>query len=100
MGIGALTTLALQLLRKRFLWMTLHPAAYALTGSTWTLSWLWFSIFLSWLSKWIIIKHGGIKGYRSAMPFFMGLLLGDYIIGGGWIILRWLTGIQTYVFWR
>lgn len=100
MGIGALATLALQLLRKRFLWMTLHPAAYALTGSTWTLSWLWFSIFLSWLSKWIIIKHGGIKGYRSAMPFFMGLLLGDYLIGGGWIILRWLTGIQTYVFWR
>jgi len=100
MGVGAMVTLILQLLRQRFLWLSLHPAAYALTGSTWTLSWLWFSIFLSWLGKWVIIKHNGIKGYRSALPFFMGLLLGDYLVGGSWIILRWLTGIQTYVFWR
>ena len=100
MGIGAAVTLTLHLLRSRFLWLSLHPAAYALTGSTWTMSWLWFSIFLSWLSKWAIIKHGGIRGYRSALPFFMGLLLGDYLIGGSWIMLRWLTGIQTYVFWR
>jgi hypothetical protein len=100
MGVGAVIALILQMLRRRFMWMTLHPAAYALTGSTWTLSWLWFSIFLSWLSKRVIVKHGGIKGYRSALPFFMGLLLGDYLIGGSWIIVRWITGMQTYVFWR
>lgn len=100
MGVGAMVTLGLQLLRKRFLWISLHPAAFALTGSTWTLSWIWFSIFLSWLSKWVVIKHSGIRGYRSALPFFLGLLLGDYFIGGSWIVLRWLTGIQTYVFWR
>ena len=100
MGVGAMVTLALQVLRKRFLWLALHPAAYALTGSTWTLSWLWFSIFLSWLSKRLIIRHGGIRGYRFALPFFMGLLLGDYVIGGSWIVLRWITGLQTYVFWR
>lgn len=100
MGIGAFVTLVLHILRIRFLWITLHPAAYALTGSTWTLSWLWFSIFLSWLCKRLIIRHGGIKGYRVALPFFMGLLFGDYIIGGFWIVIRLITGIQTYVFWR
>jgi hypothetical protein len=100
MGVGAMIVFILQILRKRFLWITLHPAAYALTGSTWTLSWLWFSIFLSWLIKRLIIKHGGFRGYRSALPFFMGLLLGDYLIGGIWIVIRLLTGIQTYVFWR
>ncbi|MGB9596377.1 MAG: DUF6785 family protein, partial [Candidatus Poribacteria bacterium] len=100
MGIGAFITLILHILRTRFLWITLHPAAYALTGSTWTLSWLWFSIFKSWLIKSLIIRHYGIKGYRVALPFFMGLLFGDYIIGGFWIVIRLLTGIQTYVFWR
>ncbi|MBD3182224.1 hypothetical protein GF312_08025 [Candidatus Poribacteria bacterium] len=100
MGVGAVVTLTLYLLRKRFLWITLHPAAFALTGSTWTLSWLWFSIFLSWLAKRLIIRHGGIKGYRKALPLFMGLLLGDYVIGGIWIVIRWITGTQTYVFWR
>ncbi len=100
MGVGALITLGLQLVRTRFLWWTLHPAAYALTGSTWTMGWLWFSIFLSWLAKWIIVRHGGIRGYRAALPFFLGLLLGDYLVGGSWIVLRWITGIQTYVFWR
>lgn len=100
MGIGALFTFCLQVLRRRFLWISLHPAAYALTGSTWTLSWLWFSIFLSWIAKWIIAKYFGIRGYRSALPFFMGLLLGDYVIGGSWIVMRLITGVKTYIFWR
>ena len=100
LGVGTVVTLCLQFLRTRFLWWTLHPAAYALTGSTWTLGWLWFSIFLSWLCKSLIVRHGGLGGYRSALPFFMGLLFGDYLVGGSWLVLRWITGMQVYVFWR
>ncbi len=62
--------------------------------------WLWFSIFLSWLAKRILLNQGGIGAYRRAAPFFMGLLLGDYLVGGSWIIVRLIFRIETYVFWR
>lgn len=99
-GIGAIFTAFLQFMRTRFLWWQLHPAGFALTGSTWTVGWLWFSIFISWGIKSIVLKHGGIGKYRKAVPFFLGLILGDFIVGGMWIVLRLFSGIDTYVFWR
>ena len=66
-----------------FRW-TLHPAAYPLASSNFTMGWLWSSIFTSWLLKWIILKQGGFKAYRRAIPFFFGLILGDYLVGGTW----------------
>ncbi|MCS5611469.1 MAG: hypothetical protein NZ961_13690 [Candidatus Poribacteria bacterium] len=100
MGIGVLITSVLRFMRINFLWWTLHPAGFALTGSTWTVGWLWFSVFISWLAKWILLKQGGIGAYRRAVPFFMGLLFGDYLIGGSWIIIRLIFNVNTYVFWR
>lgn len=99
-GVGAIFTACLQLMRTRFLWWQLHPAGFALTGSTWTVGWLWFSIFISWAIKSILLKHGGIGKYRKAIPLFFGLILGDFLVGGTWIIIRLFTGLDTYVFWR
>jgi len=99
-GIGVLITSALRFMRINFLWWTLHPAGFALTGNTWTVGWLWFSIFISWLVKLVLLKQGGIGAYRRAVPFFMGLLFGDYLIGGSWIIIRQIFNVNTYVFWR
>ena len=42
--------------------------------------------------------HGGIKSYRKAFPFFMGLVPGAFIIGSLWGILGLLTGKPTYAF--
>jgi len=100
LGIGATIASFLRFMRFRFLWWTLHPAGFALTGSTWTVGWLWFSIFISWLVKSILLKGGGIGAYRRAVPLFLGLLLGDYLVGGGWIIVRLIFRVDTYVFWR
>ena len=99
-SLGSIITTALRFLRFRFIWWTLHPIGSALTGSTWTIGWWWFSIFLSWLAKRILLNRGGICAYRRAAPFFMGLLLGDYLVGGSWIIVRLIFRIETYVFWR
>jgi len=100
MGVGMASVGLLHFLRLRFFWWQLHPAGFALTGSTWTVGWLWFSIFISWFAKWLILRFGGIGTYRKAVPLFLGLLLGDYIFGGMWIVIRLVFGIDTYVFWR
>jgi hypothetical protein len=61
---------------------------------------MWSSIFVSWLIKFVILKYGGINSYRRSVPFFMGLILGDYLIGGFWNSLGVFMRIPTYTFWH
>ena len=101
LGVGFSIVFTLTLMRQRFLWWTLHPAAYPLASSlNWTMSWMWSSIFVSWLIKWILLKYGGLTTYRRAIPFFFGLILGDYLIGGVWNIWGVLSHRYIYTFWH
>lgn len=98
MGIGFFFTLTLMFLRTRFLWFPLHPVGYAV--SSWFLGGiLWFPILISSFLKWIILKYGGINSYRQAIPFFIGLILGEYIIGSLWSLFGIIFSMPTYVFW-
>lgn len=96
-GIGFIFVVINTMMRLRFLWWNLHPLGYPLAGY-YHFDRLWFPFFLSWLAKWIILKYGGIKLYRKAFPLFMGLVLGEFIIGSIWGILGLLTGKPTYAF--
>ena len=46
--------------------------------------------------KFLIIRYGGISLHRRAIPFFLGLILGDYTIGALWAIIGPILGIPTY----
>jgi hypothetical protein len=83
---GLAFTIFLWAMRMRFLWWRLHPAGYAVSG-TWAMNHFWLSIFASWLAKAIILRHGGLKAHRRAIPFFLGVILGDFVIGGLWSII-------------
>jgi hypothetical protein len=99
MSGGFILVLILTFLRRRLLWWTLHPVAYPL-ASSWTMNWMWFPIFISWLIKRILLKHGGIAAYRKAIPLFFGLILGEYVIGGMWNIYGVLWNKYIYTFWH
>lgn len=99
MGGGFMFVLILAFLRHRLLWWPLHPVAYPL-ASSWTMNWMWFPIFISWLIKRTLLRHGGISAYRKAIPFFLGLALGDYSIGGMWDILGVALHRYVYKFWH
>jgi len=81
MGFGFLFTLFLSFLRLRYLWWPFHPIGYAVGFSRRTIEWMWFSIFLGWLLKLIITRIGGLKGYRRFLPFFLGMILGEFFMG-------------------
>ena len=98
MVFGFCLSLVFMAMKVRFLWWSLHPVAYPL-ASSFTLTWIWFSIFLSWLAKWLILRLGGLKAYRQAIPFFMGLILGEFVTGGLWSIIGIVAGMPVYVFW-
>jgi hypothetical protein len=44
----------------------------------------------------VSLRYGGIRAYRAALPFFIGLILGDYVIASLWTILGSVTGATMY----
>lgn len=98
MGGGFSFTTALMMLRSRFLWWPLHPLGYAMANS-WGMSNLWCCLLVTWIFKSVILRHGGLRSYRRAIPFFLGLALGDYVLGGIWSVLSILTDMPLYQFW-
>ncbi|GIX07052.1 MAG: hypothetical protein KatS3mg115_1455 [Candidatus Poribacteria bacterium] len=89
-------TALLALARRRFLWWPFHPAGYALSLSYWNTSWYWFSIFLGWAMKFVLFRVGGLPLYRNAIPFFAGLVLGEFTAGAGWSLLGTFLGRSMY----
>ena len=96
MGVGAALTLMLFILRLRFFWWPLHPAGYALAVS-FAIDYFWFTFLISWALKSIILKYGRVKGYQRAIPFFFGLMLGDFVVGALWMVFGVLTQQQVYM---
>jgi hypothetical protein len=96
-GFGFLFTIFLMIMRRMFLWWKLHPVGFAV-ASGWSISWMWFSIFLGWLCKGIILKTGGMKSHRKAVPFFLGMILGQMIIGSIWSIVGFIMERGIYSF--
>ena len=89
--IGAAGTLLVAFMYHRLLWWPLHPIGCT-TGSSWGIQMFLLSIFLGWLFKYIILKYGGLKAYRNTRPLFLGLILGEYVIGAIWIIVGLFVG--------
>jgi len=97
---GLIFSIIMMFLRVRFLWWQLHPVGYALSTSGWVINYIWFSFVVGWLIKWIILKHGNIRTYRNATPFFFGLILGEYTLGCLWCLIGIIFGFQTYGFFE
>lgn len=90
---GFLITTGLYALRLTYAWWPLHPVGYIMMP-THALGMLWFSVFIGWLCKSLIVRFGGAALYKSAKPFFLGLILGEALAAGFWlsasVILHWL----------
>jgi hypothetical protein len=95
--LGALFTIFLGLMRIRFPWWPFHPLGYA-ASNTISMNFLWFSFFLGWLFKTIALKVGGLRSYRKALPFFLGLIMGEVIGNGFWAILQAIFGFHGFAY--
>ena len=49
------------------------------------------SIFVAWVMKILVLRFGGLRGYRAALPFFLGMVLGDAFIAGVWALVGLVT---------
>ncbi|MCC7494146.1 MAG: hypothetical protein IT204_17435 [Fimbriimonadaceae bacterium] len=93
-GLGAAVMLALCVARNQFGGFPLHPLGFAM-GPSWPLIQLWFSLLLGWGCKSAVLRWGGMKAYRRCYPFFLGLILGEFVAAGCWVIVAVLSGTGT-----
>lgn len=75
-----------------------HPIGYAISGS-WSMNLVWLPILISWVIKAWMLKYGGLRLYKTAVPFFLGLILGAMIMGCAWSLIGIFLGIPHYSFW-
>lgn len=92
---GAAITGLLALLRNRFVGFPLAPAAYVLNTS-WANDLFWLDMLLAWILKVMVLRYGGGRGYARAMPFFLGLILGDFVTGSFWSIVSVILHLDLF----
>ena len=46
----------------------------------------WLSFLIGWGVKGLLLKQGGLKAHRQMTPFFLGLILGEFMMGSVWSI--------------
>jgi len=97
-SFGALFVVALTVFRTHFIWFPLHPVGFVVSSS-WGMNPFWFSVFLSWLIKYSMLKYGGLKVYRRNIPLFLGLILGEFIADAGVSIAGTFLKVNTYIWY-
>ncbi len=97
-GVGFGFTFLLSVIRIRFLWWPFHPVGYVIAGR-WGIGRILIPLILASTIKWMVLRFSGIHGYRRSIPFFFGLILGDFVIGSLWATIGILFHVPVYVFW-
>ena len=96
-AIGFCLTLVMLILRARLIWWHFHPLGYTLADD-YAINWIWSSVLCGWALKLLVLKLGGIRVYRTALPFFIGLILGEFVLGSFWSLLSMVIGQPMYAF--
>jgi hypothetical protein len=95
---GIFFSLFLTVMRGQFLWWPFHPVGFAVSSS-WAMGYMWFPFVLAWVLKHAILRAAGLRGYRRALPFFLGLILGEFLVGGFCNLAGLVFGFELYRFW-
>ena len=82
---GAAVMLVLVICYHRFYWWPIHPIGY-LTAYSSAMRILWFSFFIGWLFNALCIRYGGVVLFKKLRNFFIGLIIGDFLMAGSWAI--------------
>jgi len=96
---GAAGMMLMMWARQRLLWWPVHPIGFPI-GANSMMNHVWFSVFLAWLFKRIMLKFGGAALYQRSQAFFLGLIAGQVLCNGFWLIVDYFTGrVGNSIFW-
>lgn len=81
-GAGFMATLVLGFARRIFLRFPFHPLGFVLATAYGDYCPLWAPFLLIWAVKAVVRRLGGIQVYHKLLPFFLGLVIGHFFVGG------------------
>jgi Domain of unknown function (DUF6784) len=90
MAAGGVIAILLGVMRLRFWWWPLHPVGF-LASSCWGMHTAWMPFFVGWLFKVAVTRYGGLRLYRRTLPIAIGLIVGDFVSQGVWVVVGLLT---------
>lgn len=88
--VGAAVMLGLVVCYWRFYWWPLHPIGYLMVYSS-AMKILWLSFFFGWMFNTLCLRYGGVSLYRRMRYFFVGFIMGDFLMGGTFAIIGFFT---------
>ena len=95
---GLLFSTLLMFMRARFFWWPFHPIGFVVS-SDWGMRYLWSCMLVSSMVKYAALKIGGPRSSQQLVMFAVGLMLGDFTIGGIWSLMSVITQQPMYNFW-
>jgi hypothetical protein len=98
MFVGFVIASVLMILKLNIYGWPFHALGFSISGG-WSMMWAWLSLFVAWVLKSLILRYSGLRGYRAGLPFFFGVILGDFLIGGIWTLLGLILDIPIYSLW-
>ncbi|MCA1945075.1 MAG: hypothetical protein LDL30_07300 [Desulfovibrio sp.] len=96
-GVGAVVMLLLVACYYKLPWWPIHPLGYLAAYGT-GMTHLWFCFLAGWLCNHLILRYGGAALFRRVRNVFIGLIIGDFLMGGAWAIVGLFTDIRYHVF--
>lgn len=78
-GVGLAIAWFLQVMRMRYVSWPFHPLGFAISGNL-QMGHAWMPLLVAWVCKSVITKYGGHKRAQQSQPFFLGLILADFVV--------------------
>lgn len=97
-AFGFVFALMLSFMRARFLWWPFHPIGFVIS-SDWGMRYLWSCMLVSSVIKWGVLRFGGRRAARQLVSLAIGLMLGDFAVGGLWSLIGVFSKTPMYNFW-
>ena len=98
-ALGGVLMGALYWMRTNFLGFPLHPIGLAVSQMMLTRH-MWFSVFVAWGIKAIALRYGGPRLLTALRPFFLGLILGQFVAVAFWHVIHYLTDVTgRHLYW-
>ena len=84
MAIGFGATILLEVASLRWGAWPLLPVGYVASHGSFIAN-SWFSIFVGWLAKVLIVRFGGASLFNKAKPLFVGMIFGEALAAAVWL---------------
>jgi hypothetical protein len=94
-ALGAVIMAVLQGMSLRFSWWPFMPVGYLIVGTVF-IGGTWPSLMVGWILKVVVLKFGGPKLFEQVKPVAMGLIFGDALAAGLWVLISLCLALNGY----